>query len=306
MIRVVQVIVFFGLMLTASSCSKYADVYAEVDKVSYEFQGFKRHFLYYTPKDYNPEKKYPLVIVMHGITSKAEEIAKFSKFNRQADRCGYIVCYPQGYKRSWAIDIPVGPAPKKGVDDVAYLHSVVDTINQSLNVDWDNIFSCGISNGAFMSMRLACEAPELIRAMALVSGNMFDPPEEYCANPQPTPLLMIAGSEDPLLNYHGSRVGGYSTAGFEKTMEFWSEVNKSPFPCDSLIIDESVKDKTLVVKKYYYGTPSNAEIVLYKVEEGGHTWPGRKKDYKALVLGKVSSEIDASVLIADFFLQQMQ
>lgn len=116
---------------------------------------------------------------MHGITSRAKAIAGFSGFNEQADQKDFIVCYPQGYKRSWAIQIPVGGANRKGVDDVIFFNQLIDTLTTDYSIDTIKIFACGISNGGFMTALLASKLPHKFSAIAVVCSNLFNPIDEY-------------------------------------------------------------------------------------------------------------------------------
>ena len=286
------------------SCKKYAFVLDEVSEQSFCYQEMERTFLVHLPENYDSTQQYPLIFVLHGITSRAIAIAGYSGFNELADENEFIVCYPQGYKRSWGIDIPVGPAPKEGIDDIGFIDRIIDTLSNAYSVNDQRIYSCGISNGAFMSMSLACHLPGRSAGIALVCGNMFDPPAQYCDGGPPMPVLLMAGTKDPLLEFDGSNINKkYRTAGYPKTVDFWIDRNNCAYPCDSVVIDNDPKDKTSVIKNYYYGSNMDEEVVLYRIVGGGHAWPGRGKDIKSLLLGKISNEVNASEIITDFFLK---
>jgi len=78
------------VVLGIVSCRNYAHVKKETTYAEFKFQGFKRSYLVHTPVNYTPEKKYPLIFVMHGIASQAKAIAGFSGFTEQSDLKDFI------------------------------------------------------------------------------------------------------------------------------------------------------------------------------------------------------------------------
>ena len=288
------------------SCRKYADVKNETIYSEFSFQDQDRSYLIHIPKNYDPTKEYPLIFVLHGISSRAKAIAGFSGFTEQSDLKDFIVCYPQGYKRSWGMHIPIGPAPKKGIDDIGFIDHLIDTLTTNYSIDTNKIFACGISNGGFMSVDLACELPNRISGIALVCSNMFAPISAYSKNDNPVPFLVIGGVDDPMLAFEGGEImmkNKYSSIGYEAAVEYWVERNNCLPPKDSVIIENIADDKTTVIKYYSSEDKSENKVVFYKVIGGGHAWPGRGKDFKSVFIGKISAEIKASEVITDFFLK---
>ena len=297
------------LSLITVACGNYMHVKKETTYGEFIFQGFKRSYLVHAPVNYTPEKKYPLIFVMHGIASRAKAIAGFSGFTEQSDLKDFIVCYPQGYKWSWGIPLLIGPAPKKGIDDYGFFDRLIDTLNADYSIDLDNIYACGISNGGFMSALLACNFSERFAGTALVCSNMFEPVDELYQVGKPMPILIIAGEKDPLLDYAGGKMkmkNKYSSIGYEATLDYWVAKNGCGFPGDSIIIENHPKDKTTVIKYFNKDETSNNKVVFYKVIGGGHAWPGRGKDFKSAFFGDISAEINAAEVIADFFMKQVK
>ena len=286
------------------SCQRYAFVEKETTHSEFSFQGENRSYLVHTPKNYDSSKTYPVIFVLHGITSRSKAIAGFSGFNAQSDKKDFIVCYPQGYKRSWAIQIPVGAAVRNDIDDVAFIDALIDTLSSNYSVDTSKIFACGISNGGFMSALIASKLPNHFSGIALVCSNLFNPLEDYNST-DTIPLLLIGSTKDPLLQFEGGKVKTekkYSTSGFSSTIDYWVKKNDCHYPIDSLIIENDPKDKTTVIKYFSKDEVPENRVVLYKVVNGGHAWAGRKKDFKSIFLGKITNEINAAEVISDFFL----
>ncbi len=68
------------------------------------------------------------------------------------------------------------------------------------NIDATRIFVTGISNGGSMTMRMACEAADLVRAAASVS---FPLNTDQCSPAKPIGVTEIAGTADTTVPYDG-------------------------------------------------------------------------------------------------------
>ena len=55
-----------------------------------------------------------------------------------------------------------------------------------------------------------------------------------------------------------------------------------------------LKNGTLVSVFTYGPCKNHSQVKLYKIEGGGHVWPGESEDLSKSGVGKLSSEIDAS------------
>jgi polyhydroxybutyrate depolymerase len=88
----------------------------------------------------------------------------------------------------------------------------------------------------------------------------------------------------------------------ERSVAFWVERDGcSPTAQETQEPDTAPKDGTRVLKKTYTGGRDGSEVVLYKIEGGGHTWPGGNGGQLRLMLGKVSHDINATKIIWQFF-----
>ncbi len=296
---VIGLVLIFSLL---TSCMKYGFVMDEVERSDMTFAGYDRYWLMHVPANLDATKKVPLVFVLHGITSRAKAIAAFSGFNELADEKGFIVCYPQGVGRSWGVDIPAGKAARKEIDDVAFVDTMLALLMQKYPIASDSIYSCGISNGGFMSVKLTCDRPGKFAGIAMVCSNMFNPSESFCPSPEPTRVLIFGATKDPFLDYTG---GGekerFPTLGYPGTAEFWLAENGLSKQYDSTLVDELPSDKTRVIERKFEKSGSEP-VWWYEVQGGGHGWPGREKVFKENFFGDVTREIDASREIIAFFL----
>ena len=200
------------------------------------------------------------------------------------------------------------PHIRENVDDVKFLRQVVDTIGQEHQLDRSRIFSTGISNGAFMSHRLAAEASDLVAGIApLVGGLPLSLAEKF--NPRyPVSLFVIQGDADPLVPIEGGDVGyrrGKKRGKFIATRDavakyvHLNQINGKPTV--SQLQDTDPDDGTTTEATVYPAGATGAKVQLYVVKNGGHTWPGKPAYLPERLIGKASQDFNASAAIWDFF-----
>jgi polyhydroxybutyrate depolymerase len=116
-----------------------------------------------------------LVIVLHGATGSAREIADTSRFDLQGERLGWVVAYPEAHNPSvsggWAA---YGCSPQPGIDDIGFIIALIEELIITDGVDRERVCVTGWSRGGMMAYRLACELASQVLAIAPVSGNMAD------------------------------------------------------------------------------------------------------------------------------------
>lgn len=283
-----------------------------------EHGGLKRTYSLYLPKDYDPAKKYPLVMALHGGGGNAAKWPPYTNhcFEHLSDRDGFILVYPEGIDGQWNDKRGVEhfKAQKEDIDDVGFLSALLDFLAGTYAVDRDRIYVLGASNGGMMTDYLAAEISDKLAAIATVIASI---PENLAGKLHPTsPLsvLMINGTEDPLVKWGGGEVKfGRSENGYvipvQKTVDFWVrsiKADPTPVVTEMPVVDKN--DDTRVSRSVYSGGIGGNEVVLYTVKGGGHTWPARKDKRgflkKLLVdkmVGKKSRQIDTCQIIWDFF-----
>ena len=111
-----------------------------------------------------PAPGYPVVINFHGAGGNAAGHQKYTGLDKVADRENFIVIYPNGtgpLKKkllTWNAGSCCGYANKKNIDDVGFIKTIINQINNRLHVDLSKIYATGLSNGAMMAYRLAADA----------------------------------------------------------------------------------------------------------------------------------------------------
>lgn len=264
--------------------------------------GVKREYLLHVPPGYAKGHAAPLVLVLHGGDGEPGATARNTGMSPVADREGFLVVYPAGLGRHWNDGrVEVGAT----ADDVAFLSAVIDDVATRYDVDRGRVFATGISNGGFMSTRLACELSEQVRAVGVVAATLSEALRETCRPQRPVAVVMFSGTDDPLVPYGGGSVRGNrgKTLGAEAAASFWAKTNgcaAEPERSELPVTDTS--DPTRVSLARYTGCRPGAEVRLYTIHGGGHTWPGGRAYLPALLVGKVSRQIDADAVMWEFFL----
>ena len=178
---------------------------------------------------------------------------------------------------------------------VAQVRRMLDDLEQTYNVDRRRIYATGYSNGAMLCYRLACELSDRIAAIAPVSGTMgVEGPKPK----RPVPVLHIHGLQDRNVPF----VGGKGENQFQpnphrsvdSTLQWWRKVNL----CEK---EPKLADSADYERVSYTPDGGGADVELYKIKEGGHTWPGGSEFGRHLNVGRVVKAVPASQIIWDFF-----
>lgn len=288
----------------------------------------KRRYLVYVPKKYDAQRPLPVVLNFHGGGGNADGVEPMTHMNATADAHDFIVVYPEatGTKLlgtligSWNTGVDARFAH---VDDVGFISAVIDAVKNDLSIDDARIYATGISNGAQMAYRLACERPELITAIAPVGSQSV---AEACALARPVPVIHFHGTKDPCAVYDGGMCGGCIADYFKELIGMTIEPVR--YQCESVpdafqkvIAKNGIHNKIPVIMYAHnnatclaYGQGEAGESVLCIIKGMGHTWPGggygkpcedgddTKKcmAYKNVV-GALSNDISANEMMWEFF-----
>lgn len=251
-----------------------------------------RSFSFYIPAAYSSGKPSALVFNLHGYSSNADQQEFYGDFRKIADTAGFIIVHPNGtvFPQSGLQFWNVGLVGSSNIDDVGFLHAIIDTLSGVYTIDSDRIYSTGMSNGGFMSYHLACLSNRFA-AVASVTGSMTIQTQAACNNASPTPVMEIHGTSDAVVNYNGSN----GILSIPDVLNFWIQKNG----LDPLtVIKTSVANINIndgaTAEHYVY--PGMHEVEHYKVINGGHTWPG-----SPLVIGTTCQDFNASEVIWKFF-----
>lgn len=244
-----------------------------------------------------------LVLSLHGGGGTGIAQRGLTGFDAVADAHNLLVVYPDGYEKSWADGRGASPADRHHVDDVAFLVGLVTKLQNDYRVAPGHVFVTGMSNGGFMSNRLACDRANVFAAVAPVAGTLG---VGVACNPsRPVSVWAAHGTADPLVPFKGGAVrgrGGLSHAvSAEAMVDKWRKADGCQGdPSMELLPD--ARDGTVVHRFDSTSCAASTEVVFYRIDKGGHTWPGGKQYLPAAVIGPTTHTLDGSEAIAEFFL----
>jgi polyhydroxybutyrate depolymerase len=271
--------------------------------------GLDRSYHLHIPSTYSNSAAAPLVMALHGGGGTGKKVDKLLNLNILADHFGFIVAYPDAVNGHWndGRGVKKYRSQRENIDDVHFISGLIDAIAGEFNIDKKRIYVTGASNGAMMSFRLGCELANKITALAPVIGSMPENLVAGCSPARPLPLIMINGTDDPLVPWEGGYVHVYrkklgKILSVRQTIDFWVARNDcSPIPQLSMLPDNDPQDGTSVHKSAYGQCADGADVVLYEIKGGGHTWPGGYQYLPELLIGKTNQDLDATETIWNFF-----
>lgn len=276
------------LLVLVLACLSTCQAFSQTIVDSFPFEGIQRAYRVYVPPSYAPGTPAPLVFNLHGYTSNAQQQEFYSEMNAVADTAGFIVVYPDGVNNAWNAGFGL-----TNTNDVGFISVLIDTMNANYNIDLTRVYSCGMSNGGFMSFHLACQLDNRIAAIASVTGLFATGSANSCSASRPVPIMQIHGTMDGVVPYGGS-TGMLSLDG---TLNWWRAHNACTAPPIYDTLPDLVNEGSTITTQRYGGCQDNVEVLHYKVANGSHSWPGALP----VVPGITNQDVEASVEIWRFF-----
>lgn len=234
--------------------------------------GLTRQYKVHVPPTYDPTQPTPLVYCLHGLSQTPVMFCiNGAKMVDTSDQEGFILVMPKGDENSWNGGSCCGGAAAKGLDEVGFMRAIFDEVSSHLNVDLDRVFATGLSNGGYMSYRLACEAADLFAAVAPAAG-LIGLPDVYGTNPADSDLVDCQPSRPiPIFDTHGDADGIVPFMSKADTLEVvrgFDGCSASTVPATDPV---SAGDTTCVT---YEGCDADVEVTACTVAGGGHCWFG--------------------------------
>ena len=246
-------------------------------RFSFVHGGITREYRVHVPASYRPGRPTAMLIALHGGGGDAAFQANDSKYGliSKSEQGGFIAVFPNGYSRwpsgvlaTWNAGKCCGPAQKNNVDDVGFIREVIHRMERQASIDARRIFATGMSNGAMMSWRLACEAPE-IRAIAPVAGSDNTP---ACKPSRPVPIIEFHAFDDDHVPFNGGK-GDLSVAQVDfvsvpSAQAKWVQIDRAqPKPSRVLTVAGAHCD-------LHRAGEGGAPVEQCVTDTGGHSWPG--------------------------------
>lgn len=210
----------------------------------------------------------------------------YSGFDAVADKYGFVVAYPNG------VDAVIRQWNFLTAPDVDFATEVVRTLAREACVDVAHAYAVGISSGGAMTASLACQASDTFAGFGPVAADFYIP--AICDRARQRPIIIFHGTADPLVPYNGGHVGtarGLPVGPAETTAAKWALHNGCTDGPTSTRLGSEVTRLTW--------SGCAAPVVMYRIEGGGHTWPGAAIDVPRL--GLTTRQVNASEEMWKFF-----
>ena len=239
------------------------------------FKTDERNDEIHIPKDYDPRKEYPFILNLHGYGSNGKGQLMFFPMKKLAEKYGFIFCAPDGIEKRWnATDACCDW--KNEVDDSKYLRNLILKAMKAYNIDKKRVFVMGLSNGGFMSYRMAHDHSDLITGIVPFAGVGFN---QWPNTPEnPVSILHIHGTKDRTIKWAGGGVGRRRYPSAEDNFAKWKEFNNCKKKVDleksTIDLDRKVSgSETEIVR--FESDDSKVVMELWEVVDGAHVTPPR-------------------------------
>jgi polyhydroxybutyrate depolymerase len=263
-----------------------------------------RQYKVHVPPSYDPMVPMPVVFCIHGLGMNAVMFCvDGTAMVAKSDSAGFIVVMPNGYANSWNGGTCCGDAAAEKLDDVALMRAIFAEVSKHLNIDTSRVYATGLSNGGYMSYRLACEASDLFTAVAPAAGaiGMNDigggttstGDFEACTPDTKVAVLDLHGSEDALISYNLQK----------PSLERIAMANGCKLTTHPAAEPKSAADVNCVS---YDDCAPGGEIIGCTVQGGGHVWFGSENcgtgsEIGCAIVGANSDNLNNTDAVWDFF-----
>lgn len=302
--------VLLGLVVLAApppgaAAGAAADAPQGLESRTLQFGGLQRHYWIHRPERPRPRAQAGLVLVLHGSNGDGLQMREMlgRRLEPLASRAGYVVAYPDGVERHWN-DCRGGAsyaANRRDVDDPGFLRGIVAAEARASGIDPRRVFVVGMSNGGQMALRLALEDATSYAAIAAIGANLPAPQGRDCTTGTATlPVALFVGTADPINPFHGGlvRVGddvsrGYVLDAWYGARWFAARAGQSAPPQSRRYPDLDSGDRSRA-SRYAWLEPGKPPVLLYVLENGGHTIPGSPNRRGAAAVPVTNRDIDAA------------
>jgi len=273
--------------------------------------GGSRNYKLWVPATLEKGKASPLVMMLHGCTHDAGDMAEISGMNEVAEAHRFLVAYPEQSRLANLLKCWNWFDPKHQTRDAgepSILAAVVGQICSTYNVDPDRIYVVGVSAGGAMASILAATHPDLFAALAVLAGAEF----KAATSVSEGLAAMGRGGPDPLqqgqlafkamrsglarrnkrrmpaIVFHGMADARVSPANAEQAIIQWGKTNaclsaehsESGFALTETVISGEVPDGYAYRRHIYVEADSRLLMEKWLIDGLGHAWPGSPRASK--------------------------
>lgn len=235
--------------------------------------GVERSVFYFQPL--RPVQNPPALFVLHYNDGNASAMANLTEAGRIARDHGVWVIVPVAADGTWSHN----PSEANASDDAGFLAALMDHVVATRGVDERRLYMTGYSQGGNMTVRFACDHPDKLAAGASVAATMRRSLANNCAPSRGTPLLFMHGTEDNQIPFEPAPVQQCTATNtcslsVPEVVQFWADINRCTVTAAPKTLPDRVNDGAVTVSLRHTECAEGAVVELYRVEGGGHAWPG--------------------------------
>lgn len=268
--------------------------------------GGSRNFKLWKPGTLDDECRWPLLVLLHGCTHDAQNMAEISGMNDVADANGFLVVYPEQPRRANLLKCWNWFRPKhqsRDAGEPSILAAVVGKVCSDYNIDRDRVFVAGVSAGGAMASILGATYPDIFAGIAVFAGAEFKAAtttsEAMAAmkrgGPDPmrqgqlafevmrTGLAQKKRRRMPVIVFHGTEDERVNPVNADQTIAQWGKTNACLAEQNGengFLLTEKVSDSQngYAYEKHSY-LDSDSHLIMEKwlIEGLGHAWSGSPK-----------------------------
>jgi polyhydroxybutyrate depolymerase len=229
-----------------------------------------RQYKVHVPKGYIAGTPAPILYAFHGLLQTPVLFPiNGSSLVAKSDQEGFILVMPVGVNGSWNAGICCGDS---NIDDVGFIRALHAELGRHVAIDNSRVYATGMSNGGFMSYRLACDAADVFVAVAPVAGAVGIPgipsigtnsrPDfQKCEPTEKVAVLAVHGDADPIVPY----------GGLKPSLDLWAAADGCQATTRPAQQPLSNSGATCIT---YEGCGEGIEVSGCSVAKGGHCWFG--------------------------------
>ncbi|MBP6771867.1 MAG: PHB depolymerase family esterase [Gemmatimonadaceae bacterium] len=258
----------------------------------------ERAWRLYIPAGYNRARPPMLLVLLHGCTQNADDLARGSQMDRVADERGFLVLYPEqsvqaNPRTCWNWFDAAHQSRDAG--ETGLLAALIAEVMSQYPVDTKRVHLAGISAGAAMAGLVAVAYPERFASLTSASGVAWRSATtvgaalavmqrgagEKLATAQDVVGAMGATRRAlPVLVVHGTRDAVVSPANADETTQQWIGVHQllrasAGLPALKSAADESETVNGYAVRTSRWREPSGTVLIeQVRIEGLGHAWSG--------------------------------
>jgi polyhydroxybutyrate depolymerase len=246
-----------------------------------------------------------------------KDMAAFTGLAQRGPSAGFAVVFPDGAGQAWggARRLP----GREGVDDPGFVRLLVERLVEDGTARPMPLILVGMSNGALFVEHLARHGLVPADAVVLVSGTTSLASRRAAPCPRLScTILSFQGTGDRVMPYAGGRIGGRGlvarlaarrarqrleegdarvVVAAETVAADWAGGNGLPLRPNFESLPASRGEP--VVARLTWSAPGHKPVVLYRIEGGGHGWPGGPQYMPAILVGRVARNLDATTILLE-------